>query len=438
MAWWEMSESIHFDFILYDMFEWWGDYDDAFCRWTDDQWKSAFAEKLALKNYADDVNDFVWEEFGRFQQFRREEMAERKAQEKEERRKQEEQEKRDKEFQEEMKKESERPKTPFEVILNEVFNYPGIFLAVYKWTKEEWHERFEEKIRCKLDQGIISQETAGQIRMDLKEYIEMVYRGKAEMEAEYEESAKEREEAARRKEEEESRKQEQWERKRMETRAREQRKAKQLPEVRELIGQYQWAKTALKREASDDNYIKVFDICYAIIRNWGLLGCLDEFDGVAKYYENCVMDYHNMMGTAGSLYHVVFYYTDRNLVWEMGDLPERKAHIKKGLPYARLLYEILENEDSAEKYIDCYLQMSEFCRTGEDLEQLSYTDKAYKLAKEFALKFRTKKMVEKLKAAKAGLAWYYHKHQQEAEVKRVEEEFQKIKTELPENFGEEN
>ncbi len=353
MAWWEMNESIYFDFILSDMFEWWGDYDDAFCRWSDDKWKSAFAEKLALKNYADDVNDFVWEEFGRFQQFRREEMAE-------------------------------------------------------------------------------------QIRMDLKEYIEMIYRDKEEMEAEYEESAKEREEAARRKENEERRKQEQWERKRVETRAREQRKAKQLPEVRELIGQYQWAKTALKREASGDKYLKVFDICYTIIRNWGLLGCLDEFGGVAKYYEDCVMDYHDMIGTAESLYHVVFYYTDRNLVWEMGDLPERKAHIKKGLPYARQLYEILENEDSAEKYIDCYLQMIEFCRTGEDLEQLSYANKAYKLAKEFTLKFRTEKMVENLKAAKAGMIWYYHIHHQEAEVKRVEEEFQKIKIELLENYGEEN
>lgn len=248
MAWWEMSESIYFDFILSDMFEWWGDYDDAFCMWSDDKWKSAFAEKLALKNYADDVNDCVWEEFGHFQQFRREETAERKAQEEEDRRKQEEQEKRDKEFQEEMKRESERPRTPFEVILNEVFdNYLGIFLAANKWTKEEWHERFEEKIRCKLDQGIIGQETSEQIRMDLKEYIEMVYQGKAEMEAEYEESAKEREEAARRKEKEERRKQEQWERKRAEIRAGEQKKAKQLPEVRELIGQYQWAKIALKR-----------------------------------------------------------------------------------------------------------------------------------------------------------------------------------------------
>ena len=71
--------------------------------------------------------------------------------------------------------------------------------------------------------------------------------------------------------------------------------------------------------------------------------------------------------------------------------------------------------------------MNQFCRTGEDLEAFSYADKAYKLAKKFALKYKSEIMLDELDITKLGMTVYYRMHGQETEAERVEKEFEEIK-----------
>lgn len=419
MAWWQLSESIYFDWVLYDMFDWLGAYDNAFEEWTDDKWRSEFAKKLVLREYSDEINESVWNEFERFLPWRKEELERQKIREEQQRREEEEKEKEDREFWEELRRESERPLTPFEEIMNELFDSEmALIAAESKWTEEDWKETLGKKIRDKKEGGSITEETAFQIWEDFKEYMEKSRREREEQEQRRKE-----------KEEEERRKWEQWEKEQAENKAREQRKVKQLPEVVKLIERYQQAKERLGKDASEEAYRNIFDICYDIIANGDLLSCLNEFDGVFGYYEEQVLIYLHRQKSLESLYHVVLYYTDGKMVCSIRDMPERKAHIKKGIPYAELFHKLMANGDSAGLYIDCYLKLAECCRTGEDLEQLGYVDKAYKLSKTFAVTFKTKRLLDELEVSKSCLAYYYRTHEQEAYAEEIEQEFEKIKEE---------
>ena len=207
-------------------------------------------------------------------------------------------------------------------------------------------------------------------------------------------------------------------------------KAKQLPEVVELMDEYNFSQNNLKKEKSKENYLAVFNACYGIIVNWGIVGCLDEFAGVYKCFKEAVFDYLSTARTVESLYSVVFYYTDRRILESYNDRKTRKQHLQEGLKYVKAFNETMDDEKSALIYIDCYLQMTQCCRTGEDLEELSYADKAYKLAKKFALKYKSEIMLEELDLAKLALKVYYQTHNQEMEAERVEKEFEKIKEQM--------
>ena len=213
-------------------------------------------------------------------------------------------------------------------------------------------------------------------------------------------------------------------------RQKEEKEAKQLPEVVELMDEYNFSQTNLKKEKSKENYLAVFHACYSIIANWGIVGCLDEFAGVYKCFKEAVFDYLSTARTVESLYSVVFYYTDRRILESYNDRKARKQHLQEGLKYVKAFNETVDDEKSALIYIDCYLQMTQCCRTGEDLEELSYADKAYKLAKKFALKYKSEIMLEELDLAKLTLKVYYQTHNQETEAERIEKEFEKIKEQI--------
>lgn len=72
-------------------------------------------------------------------------------------------------------------------------------------------------------------------------------------------------------------------------------------------------------------------------------------------------------------------------------------------------------------------KVNQCCRTGEDLEAFSYADKAYKLTKKFALKYKSEIMLHELDIAKLGMTVYYQMHGQETEAECVEKEFEEIK-----------
>ena len=245
--------------------------------------------------------------------------------------------------------------------------------------------------------------------------MEQLYKDKEEYEAE----KREQELEERRAEEEEARRL-------IELKAREQRKVKQLPEVQSLLERYQDIKSKIEKNVSEDHYIQLFDICYSIVTNWHLLKCLDEFENVWGYYEEQVLACLDDYPTYNSLYHVISFYTDRAVLWEIRDLSERKEHLLKGLHYVKDIYETTLEEEFAEQYLDVYGLLGIFCQNGEDLEQLNYAIKAYKLAKEFALKFQSENMIEALDTAKLGLTVYYRTHDQEEEALKVESESEKI------------
>lgn len=236
--------------------------------------------------------------------------------------------------------------TPFEVVLNEVFeNAFAIIDATYKWSDDDWHNNFEDKIIRGIKDGRFTKETAVLIRKDLDAYMKMLQKEKEEYEKEEEILKKKREEQKRLEREE-------LEKIWAEDKAREQRKAKQLPEVLELIDEYNLARKKLEEVKSTEHYHKVFDVCYCIIGNWNIVGCLDEFEGVSKYYEECALDYLDAAWTIDSLYYIVFYYTNSRILMQYNDLMARKQHLKKGLKYVKAFNEIANDEKSALIYIN--------------------------------------------------------------------------------------
>lgn len=430
--WWKQSESIHFDWIMSDLFHICRDYEEALADWTDEKWRTEFEQKMTDREYSNEIQEFVSKELERFLLWRIEELKRWKAKEEAERLEKEQKEREEQEWQEELERQAEEELTPFEQVLNEVFeSVRALMKAAYKWSDDDWHHNFEEKIVVCMKDGRITEEDVPQIRKDLDAYIEMIRKDRDEYEKNMAVEKKEREEQERLK-------QEQLEKELQEDRKRKQRKAKQIPEVLELIDTYQLARKNLEEEKSVEHYRDVIQACYCIVGNWGAVGCLDEFAGVSEYYENAVLDYLDTIGTVNSLYHVVVYYTDKNILSQYHDLSEKKHHLKKGLTYVKEFHKAVDDERSAIRYIDCYLQLNQYCRTGEDLEQLSYADKAYKLAKKFVLKYRTEIMVEELDLAKLALAVYYRVHEQETEAERVEKEFEEIKNNFRRNMQDDN
>ena len=302
-------------------------------------------------------------------------------------------------------------------------SYLNVINAAFQWSDEDWHNNFEEKIIVGIREGTITKEDVPQIQKDLDAYIIKIRKDRDVY-------VKEMEIEKKKKEEQERLQREELEKMRQEETERKQRKAKQLPEVVELMDEYNFSQTNLKKEKSKENYLAVFHACYSIIANWGIVGCLDEFAGVYKCFKEAVFDYLSTARTVESLYSVVFYYTDRRILESYNDRKARKQHLQEGLKYVKAFNETVDDEKSALIYIDCYLQMTQCCRTGEDLEELSYADKAYKLAKKFALKYKSEIMLEELDLAKLTLKVYYQTHNQETEAERVEKEFEKIKEQM--------
>lgn len=422
--WWKQSESIHFDWIMSDLFSVCWDYEKALTDWTDEKWRTEFEQKMTDRKYSSEVHEFVLKELKCFLLWRIEELARWKAEEEAERLKKEQEEREEQEWQEELERQAKEELTPFEQVLNEVFeNYHAVMNAAYKWSDDDWHRNFEEKIIVCLNDGRITKETVPQIRKDLDAYIEMIRKDRDEYEKNRIVEKKEREEQERLK-------QEQLEKQWQEDRARKQRKVKQLPEVLELIDKYHLARKNLEEEKSTEHYHDVIQTCYCIIGNWGTVGCLDEFTGAFEYYEKAVLDYMDTAGTVNSLYDVVVYYTDQKILSQYHDLAAKKQHVKKGLKYVKAFNEAVDDEKSAILYINCCLQLNQCCRTVEDLEELSYADKAYKLAKKFVLKYKSEIMVEELDLAKLALTVSYRMHEQDSEAEHVEKEFEEIKKQI--------
>lgn len=422
--WWKQSESIHFDWIMTDLFSVCWEYENALTDWSDEKWRTEFKQKIADRGYSKEIQEFVQNELERFLPWRVEELARWKAEEEAKRLEKEQQEREEKEWQEEIERLLGEGRTPFEEVLNEVFeNAFAIMDAAYEWSDDDWHNNFEEKIIGGIKDGRFTEEIAIQIRKDLDAYMKMLQKEKEEYEKEEEILRKKREEQERLEREELEK---MW----AEDKAREQRKAKQLPEVLELIDAYNLARKKLEEVKSTEHYHKVFDVCYGIIRNWNIVGCLDEFEGVSKYYEECALDYLETTWTIDSLYYIVFYYTNSEILMQYNDLMARKQHLKRGMEYVKAFHDIVNDEKSALVYINYYVQMNQCCRTGEDLEAFSYIDKAYKLAKKFALKYKSQIMLNELDMTKLGITVYYRMHDQEMEVERVEKEFEEIKKKL--------
>ena len=418
--WWKQSESIYFDWIMTDLFCVYCEYENAVRNWPDEKWRAEFAQKTADRGYSAKIGEFVQKELERFLPWRMEEAARWEA----ERLKREQEEREEKEWQQELKQLSEKELTPFEEVLNEVFdNVYAVIDAAYHWSDEEWHNQFEEKITVKINSGRFTRETAVQIRKDLDEYMVMLQKDKEEYEKEQKVLEKE-------KQEQERLKREELEKTWAEDKAREQRKAKQLPEVLEVIHEYNLARKALKEKPSTEHYHKVFKVCYCIMGNWDIVSCLDEFEGVFEYYEKCAFDYLHTAKTVDSLYHIVFYYTNEVILSKLHDTEAKKKHLKEGQKYVKAFHQIMDDEKSAIMYINCYLLLNQNCNTNEDLEALYYAVKAYKLAKKFTLKFKSKAMLDELDLAKLGLTVYYRVHGQQKEAEHVEKEFEEIKRQI--------
>lgn len=420
MAWWEQSEYIYFDWVLSDLFDWLGAYENAFYKWSDEKWKSEFENKLVLRAYSEDINVAVRKEFQRFLKCRPEEIAIEKAENEEKYRKEEQEKKEIQEHQEKIDKLYQSFHSLFLDFLEGVFeDYMEMIDLEWEKKEKELGQKFQKYIFTKVTDGLVSEKEAEELRKNFKTFC-----------VETKKEEEQWEKISKKKEREKSRQEAELERKRTEKRLREQRKIKQLPQVTDLIKRMEEAKAEVAQKASTENYRKVIAVCYCAITNWSLLSCLDEFGGIWEYYEKCVLEYLDIEDTMDGLYQTVLYYTNQDIVWKINDLTARKHHLNKGLPYVKLLFETLKDEESAEKYVNCYLQLFECCSTGEDLEALSYADKAYKLAKSFAFQFGTQDMLEQVETAMLELTAYYREHGQDIEAEEIGAEFIEIKNKL--------
>lgn len=64
--WYKKSESIHFDWIMGDLFDVCWDFENALEDWSDDKWKNVFEQEIAKRGYTDEISDVVRKELVRF------------------------------------------------------------------------------------------------------------------------------------------------------------------------------------------------------------------------------------------------------------------------------------------------------------------------------------------------------------------------------------
>ena len=50
-------------------------------------------------------------------------------------------------------------------------------------------------------------------------------------------------------------------------------------------------------------------------------------------------------------------------------------------------------------YVNCYFKLYHYCQKEDYLEQANYVEKAHKLARKFALQFKSERMIEVLRNA---------------------------------------
>lgn len=137
------------------------------------------------------------------------------------------------------------------------------------------------------------------------------------------------------------------------------------------IEEYQVKRKTLEAEKSVDNYKAMLDICFNLIYNWELVCCLDEFEGLIHF-----------------------------------------------------------TEETAQRYIFCYMQMEMYCKSGEELEQLDYASVAYTKAKELSIRFPTEKVLEQLKQAKMSMTSFYQLHDLEMLAELVNKQYEQFLIQL--------
>lgn len=79
--WWKQSESIHFDWIMTDLFSVCWEYENALTGWSDEKWRTEFKQKIADRGYSVEIQEFVQKELKRFLPWRVKQLARWKAEE---------------------------------------------------------------------------------------------------------------------------------------------------------------------------------------------------------------------------------------------------------------------------------------------------------------------------------------------------------------------
>ncbi len=293
----------------------------------------------------------------------------------------------------------------------DMFDWLGPYKdALEDWSEERWRKEFSQA----LAKRNYSKENRTLAIQEFKRFLE--YRKKEQKKVNNSEQK--------------SRSREELEKKWAADTARERRKVKQIPEALEAIDEYEKAVRSLAKKPSDENYVDVFHICHYIMKHWDVLSPLEEFEGILEYYEKQALEYFYKKKNIDSLAYVVVGYTEPDILAMIRKMQDKRKWIQKGLPYVKLLYENVKNEGSADRYVNCYIMMNQYCVSGEDLEALSYADKAYKLAKKVVYEVRTEKVLETLKWAKLCMTIQYRTHEQEDEALQVEEEYERIREEI--------
>lgn len=190
--------------------------------------------------------------------------------------------------------------------------------------------------------------------------------------------------------------------------------------------EYKSAKTALLSEQSENNYKEMISACYEMIAYYRELCKEGEFADVLQLYEKTALSFWKQYKTVESLCHIVYFYSDWNILIYYNGLPDMKQHLLKGLEYAQQYHNMEDADYSACVFVQHYLSLCETCRSGEGREQVSYAKKAYDLAKQYVQKYQTDQMLEQYKFAAMALACYYRVNELEEFAIEVERESEEL------------
>lgn len=70
MQWfWKQAETIQFEYILKDLFESYQGFKDAVQQWTSGQWRGRMAEKIAAREFPEEIEQAVWKDFAPFMEW---------------------------------------------------------------------------------------------------------------------------------------------------------------------------------------------------------------------------------------------------------------------------------------------------------------------------------------------------------------------------------